>query len=860
MAGRVERPLTEVRDRLPPPCLGENAITGVYVDNISIIATSRQAVVEAKKKIEERFGEDGIPLTWSSSEPQDVLQTIGVVFDFRNGVAHPTHRRVWRTFLAGRELLRRRRVSVKHLEIWVGHVTAIFMLTPPLLSCFFHTYRFLKRSEGKRAEVWKEVRSEIKLVLGTLWLARSTLTFDPVRQVDVGDSSMQAFAMMTTEASMEEISEACRMRELWRFRPIPEEIKSVAKAGEREKLIKLLEDLHDETEVMLGEQEVKPSSQFGAGLCTQYASWMMEAADPTSWLRTSSVASQLKVRQPRKTLVEVPALVCPLSEELCSAERYTLLWRKKWRCLEGHITLKEARVALSSLRRTSRVEELHGRLKLTLTDNLSCLCSFEKGRASDYKLNELCRVAAAYAVSTGIRWRLRHIETKRNPADRDSRFLERKSMVPRVRQVHDRGKKSKIETGVFVPDGGCRSSSEGGDPCQSDRWCSKLEEEGRHQPSGRTKASAQTLSMKLSGDLTKDSKKEKGQLGLINRGVQPLRSSTDDGVEARLHEPGTLNSTGSHGGVRKRGFFLEIFSGSGRLTDSVRHAGLAALEPMEIKNGCHFDLRRRSTQLTVIAWVKSGLLAAVHLGTPCTVFSRARHGIKHMERAHEKERVGIELALFTSEIMQTCNRYKVKWSLENPRHSRLFEFPTLIPLLFNPSVHRVDLDFCRYGERYKKPTTIFTNISEMQTLAVHCNHRSHAVTLRGSEVVVVDGKKRSVPKTQAAGQYPTALTEKWAQVLIQHVKPHSSDLVVSNAQWTSELKKNVPNRAVQSQQISTTTAFDKQLQRFEKQFGKPEKLIVFGQHSNAEAKRRQKKLREIQRQKQCGFESLGLLE
>lgn len=152
-------------------------------------------------------------------------------------------------------------------------------------------------------------------------------------------------------------------------------------------------------------------------------------------------------------------------------------------------------------------------------------------------------MAAAYAISTGIRWRLRHIETKRNPADRDSRFLERKSMVPRVRQVHDRGKKSKIETGAFVPDGGCRSSSEGGDPCQSDRWCSKLEEEERRQLSGRTKTSAQTLSMKLSGDLNKDSKKEKKQLGLINRGIQPLRSSTDDGVEARLHEPGALNST-----------------------------------------------------------------------------------------------------------------------------------------------------------------------------------------------------------------------------------------------------------------------------------------------------------------------------
>ncbi len=855
VADRIERPLMEVRDRLPPPCLGTDAITGVYVDNISIMATNKQAVVEAKERIEQRFGVDGIPLTWSSAEPQEVLQTIGVVFDFRKGVAHPVQRRVWRTFLAGRELLRRRRVSVKHLEIWVGHVTAIFMLTPPLLSCFFHTYRFLKRSEGKRAEVWKEVRSEIKLVLGTLWLARSTLAFDPVRHVDVGDASMQAYAMMSTEASTSEIAEACKWRELWRFRPIPEEIKSVAKAGEREELIRLLEGLHADSEVTLGGQEVKPSSQFGAGLCTQYATWMMEASDPTSWLRTSSVASQLKVKQPRKTLVEVPALVCPLSDELCKAGRYTLLWRKKWRCPEGHITLKEARVALSSLRRTCRVVELHGRLKLTLTDNLSCLCSFEKGRASDYKLNELCRVAAAYAIPTGIRWRLRHVETKRNPADRDSRFLEEKFLAPRIRRVHDRGKRQTHETGDFVPEGGCRSSSEGGDPCRYDLWCSKLEGEERHQPSVRTKASALTVSMKLSDDLKKGALPKRMELGVINRRGQTSRPQTLEKVEARLHKPGISSSTGDQDRVRKRGFFLEIFSGSGKLTESVRHAGLAALEPMEIKSGVHFDLRRRSTQLTVIAWVKSGLIAAIHLGTPCTVFSRARHGIKHMERAREKERVGVELALFTSEIIQTCNRYGVKWSLENPRHSRLFEVPTLTPLLFNPKVHRVDLDFCRYGERYKKPTSIFTNIPEMQGLASKCNHRSHAVTLRGSEVIEIGGKRCSVPKTQAAGQYPVALTRQWAQVLTEYVRPHSSELVVSNAQWSNELKKNIPSRSLQSKQISTIAAFDQHVQRFEEQFGKPEKLIVFGQHSNAGAKRRQKKLCEVQRQKQCGYES-----
>lgn len=38
-----------------------------------------------------------------------------------------------------------------------------------------------------------------------------------------------------------------------------------------------------------------------------------------------------------------------------------------------HIILKEGKVALSSLKRTCRVAKLHGKVKLTLTDNLSCL-------------------------------------------------------------------------------------------------------------------------------------------------------------------------------------------------------------------------------------------------------------------------------------------------------------------------------------------------------------------------------------------------------------------------------------------------------------------------------------------------------
>ena len=44
------------------------------------------------------------------------------------------------------------------------------------------------------------------------------------------------------------------------------------------------------------------------------------------------------------------------------------------------------------------------------------------------------------------------------------------------------------------------------------------------------------------------------------------------------------------------------------------------------------------------------------------------------------------------------------------------------------------------------------------------NHKKHTAVLRGSEVRLVDGVRRSVPKTQAAGAYPVELSKQWAQI------------------------------------------------------------------------------------------------
>eukprot|EP00972_Heterocapsa_arctica_P066427 9803536-Heterocapsa_arctica.AAC.1 len=77
-----------------------------------------------------------------------------------------------------------------------------------------------------------------------------------------------------------------------------------------------------------------------------------------------------------------------------------------------------------SVRRACRVKKNLKRKHLTLTDNMSCLGAFEKGRSASYGLNNLCRRLCAYKVAGQIQVRGRYIETDRNVADAGSRLKD----------------------------------------------------------------------------------------------------------------------------------------------------------------------------------------------------------------------------------------------------------------------------------------------------------------------------------------------------------------------------------------------------------------------------------------------------
>ena len=83
----------------------------------------------------------------------------------------------------------------------------------------------------------------MRLALGLMWISSASVVMDPIRQVDAGDSSGGAFALMTTWATFEEVSELSKWRDVWRYQPLAQSLKQAVEVGSREMVLQALREL-----------------------------------------------------------------------------------------------------------------------------------------------------------------------------------------------------------------------------------------------------------------------------------------------------------------------------------------------------------------------------------------------------------------------------------------------------------------------------------------------------------------------------------------------------------------------------------------------------------------------------------------
>lgn len=228
--------------------------------------------------------------------------------------------------------------------------------------------------------------------------------------------------------------------------------------------------------------------------------------------------------------------------------------------------------------------------------------------------------------------------------------------------------------------------------------------------------------------------------------------------------------------------FLEIFSGSGNLSRAVAacfHGNLTVV-PIDLCHGNEHDLEKRSIQHFVLAAIRTGKVAGVWLGTPCTSWSRARQldgrgpgplrsdnqlrGLANLSVADQaRVRTGNVLADFSALIFETCEKMGIPVCLENPATSRMWLLPRFKRLRSKSSVQVHLTDYCQDGKPWRKRTRLMSSGVDLGPCVRQCNSHRGICSRTGKAHVQLCGHKPGTFMTSHAQPYPVTLCKRVAK-------------------------------------------------------------------------------------------------
>lgn len=188
-----------------------------------------------------------------------------------------------------------------------------------------------------------------------------------------------------------------------------------------------------------------------------------------------------------------------------------------------------------------------------------------------------------------------------------------------------------------------------------------------------------------------------------------------------------------HGQPLSSFFGIEIFSGTGRLTASLKAIGLSdsvgidrKLHPRLTCPTLPFDLLDSSNQDIIKSLIASPFCVYVHFAPPCGTASRARlikrrnrynppivrtdkypNGIPNLSGSL-KHRVELANQLYqvTCQLIEFCQQHQVLWSCENPGRSFMWDTTHFAATLKRLEHFETTFHHCRYGSGRRKLTKL----------------------------------------------------------------------------------------------------------------------------------------------------------
>ncbi|CAE8591594.1 unnamed protein product [Polarella glacialis] len=242
--------------------------------------------------------------------------------------------------------------------------------------------------------------------------------------------------------------------------------------------------------------------------------------------------------------------------------------------------------------------------------------------------------------------------------------------------------------------------------------------------------------------------------------------------------------------------FIEIFSGSGHLASAVKRLGGLVLI-WDITIGGQYDLTSIANQRFLRGLIIGNLVWGIHLGTPCSSFSRAQRGrpppIRSSqfplglsglsEKDAERVEIGNCLMSFSIGVLRLCHRLCIPCVIENPASSMLFLTQNAISVSSLSTYTEAITEFCMFGKPWRKSTKLIgVHIGLRKFDEYRCINKPAGVCKRtGCPHVVLSGKDPNQPEqflTFTAQPCPRG----FCAVLAQAFKNASSYIHAANMQ------------------------------------------------------------------------------
>ena len=232
--------------------------------------------------------------------------------------------------------------------------------------------------------------------------------------------------------------------------------------------------------------------------------------------------------------------------------------------------------------------------------------------------------------------------------------------------------------------------------------------------------------------------------------------------------------------------FLEVFSGSGRLSRAMSRRGYRVLA-WDIRHGAEYDLRDPAKRRLIRGWILAGLILGVHLGTPCGSWSRARDiqpgpprlrsdthvlGLPDLSASSQSAvEFGNQMMRFSVSLLLVAKRMQVPCSMENPSTSRIWLAPAVASLIRSRAWSFVNTDFCQWGAPWRKRTSFLAARLDLSPIVKLCKRTQGCCSRSGRPHQVLEGRAPD-------GRFWTAIAEAYPSTLCSRLALLFDDAIV----------------------------------------------------------------------------------